>query len=151
MVHLVYCDSKEKELEQICSGSKTMIIRSAAGRKIPHSRVFEEELLYFMEKGTQKVSAMATVTNVQNYAKLSDDEIIKVFEDNQDKLILSEKQKERWHKRCICLVEFKDVKEIEPLEFERQRNMDDWVIIEKIEDALVGTSVNFDYEKSKFK
>ncbi len=31
-----------------------MVIRGAAGRKIPHSRVFEDELLYFMEKGTAK-------------------------------------------------------------------------------------------------
>ncbi len=31
-----------------------MVIRGAAGRKIPHSRVFEDELLYFMEKELQK-------------------------------------------------------------------------------------------------
>ena len=43
MVHLVYCDDKEKVLEKILDGSKTMIIRAAAGRKIPHSRVFEGE------------------------------------------------------------------------------------------------------------
>lgn len=40
MVHLVYCDDKSKELSRILEGSKTMIIRGAAGRKIPHSRVF---------------------------------------------------------------------------------------------------------------
>ena len=50
MVHLVYCDDKSKELNKILDGSKTMIIRGAAGRKIPHSRVFKDEILYFMEK-----------------------------------------------------------------------------------------------------
>jgi len=69
MVHLVYCDDKEKELEKILDGTKTMIIRGAAGRKIPHSRVFEEERLYFMKKGSKKISAIATVKSVQNYVK----------------------------------------------------------------------------------
>lgn len=55
MVHLVYCDDKSKELNKILDGSKTMIIRGAAGRKIPHSRVFKDETLYFMEKGTKKL------------------------------------------------------------------------------------------------
>lgn len=54
MVHLVYCDDKEKVLEKILDGSKTMIIRAAAGRKIPHSRVFVGEQLYFMKKVQQK-------------------------------------------------------------------------------------------------
>ncbi len=54
MVHLVYCDDQSKEINRILDGSKTMIIRGAAGRKIPHSRVFENEILYFMEKGTKK-------------------------------------------------------------------------------------------------
>ena len=49
MIHLVYCDDKEKVLEKILSGEKTMIVRGAAGRKIPHSRVFEGETLYFIK------------------------------------------------------------------------------------------------------
>lgn len=101
MVHLVYCDNKEKVLEKILNGSKTMIIRGAAGRKIPHSRVFTDETLYFMEKGSKKISAKAVVSNVENYIKLTDDEITKVITDNQDKLNLSEKQKVRWHKKCL--------------------------------------------------
>lgn len=78
MVHLVYCDNKEKVLEKIISGTKTMIIRGAAGRKIPHSRVFEGETLYFMTKGTGKITAKATVNNVWNYVKLSDNEIVNI-------------------------------------------------------------------------
>lgn len=151
MVHLVYCDDKEKVLEKILDGSKTMIIRGAAGRKIPHSRVFEGETLYFMKKGTGKISAMATVVSVQNYVKLTEDKIVKTLEDNQDMLNLSIKQKERWHKKCLCLVEFKDINEIAPLEFDHQKNMDDWLIIEKIEDVVVGTSITYNYDNSKFK
>ena len=95
MVHLVYCDNKSKELNKILEGSKTMIIRGAAGRKIPHSRVFEDEILYFMEKGTKKITAKAVVEDVQNFVKLSDEEITKAIEDNNSKLQLTDKQKER--------------------------------------------------------
>jgi hypothetical protein len=150
MVHLVYCDDKEKVLEKILDGTKTMIVRGAAGRKIPHSRVFEGETLYFMKRGTGIISAMATAAGVQNYVKLAEDEITRILEENQGKLSLSGKQKERWHKKCLCLVEFKDVKEITPLEFDHQNNMDDWLILEKIEDVVVGTSIPYNYDNSRF-
>ncbi|HBF4283427.1 hypothetical protein [Clostridioides difficile] len=154
MVHLVYCDNSgkkgEKVLDKILAGTKTMVIRGAAGRKIPHSRVFEDELLYFMEKGTAKISAKATVKKVENYVKLTEDEISKILNENQPKLNLSEKQKVRWNKKCLCLVEFENVEEITPLDFDHQGNMDDWLIVEKIEDVVVGTSIPYNYEKSKF-
>ncbi|WMJ86028.1 hypothetical protein [Anaerocolumna sp. MB42-C2] len=155
MVHLVYCDNTgktgERELDKIMNGTKTMVVRGAAGRKIPHSRVFESETLYFMEKGTAKISAYAKVKSVQNYVKLTDIEITNVLVDNQSKLNLTEKQKERWFKKCLCLVEFDDIKAIDPpLSFDHQGNMDDWLIIDKIEDVVVGTSIPYNYEKSRF-
>jgi len=151
MVHLVYCDDKEKVLGKILNGSKTMVVRGAAGRKIPHSRVYESETLYFMQKGSAKISAKATVKSIQNFVKLSEEEIVKTLADNQEKLNLSQKQKERWHKKCLCLVEFESVEPIEPLDFDHQGNMDDWLILEKIEDVVVGTSVPYNYDNSKFK
>jgi len=45
MVHPAYCNDKEKVLEKIMDVSKTMIVRGAGGRKIPHSRVFASETL----------------------------------------------------------------------------------------------------------
>lgn len=151
MEHLVYCDDKEKVLEKIMDGTKTMVVRGAAGRKIPHSRVFEGEPLYFMKKGSKTITARAVVKQVQNYVKLSEEAISETLEANQDKLNLSEKQKKRWHKKCLCLVEFENVEAIEPLAFDHQGNMDDWLIVEKIEDVVVGTSIPYNYEKSKFK
>ena len=154
MVHLVYCDNAgkkgEKELDKILAGTKTMVVRGAAGRKIPHSRVFADERLYFIEMGSGSITATAVVKAVQNFVKLSDEEITKIFANNQQKLNLSEKQIARWHKKCLCLVEFENVEEIAPLAFDHQGNMDDWLIIEKIEDVVVGTSIPYNYEKSKF-
>ena len=154
VVHLVFCDNTgrkgEKELDKILAGTKTMVVRGAAGRKIPHSRVFEGERLYFMEKGSASITATATVKSVQNYVKLTEEEITKTLADNQGELNLSEKQKARWHKKCLCLVEFEKVGEIPPLAFDHRGNMDDWLIIDKIEDVVVGTSIPYHYEKSKF-
>lgn len=155
MVHLVYCDNTGKKgehvLDKILCGTKTMVVRGAAGRKIPHSRVFEDETVYFMEKGTKLISAFATVRSVQNYVKLVEADIIKILNDNQDKLNLTEKQKKRWQKKCLCLVEFESVQKIEPpFVFDHQGNMDDWLMIDKIEDVIVGTSIPYNYEKSKF-
>lgn len=155
MVHLVYCDNTgkkgERVLDKIMGKTKTMVVRGCGGRKIPHSRVFEGETLYFMEKGTAEISALATVKSVQNYVKLTDSETGKILADNQSKLNLTDKQKERWHKKCLCLVEFCNMKAIDPpLAFDHQSNMDDWLIIEKIEDVVVGTSIPYNYEKSRF-
>ena len=155
MVHIVYCDNAGKTgvriLDKILAGTKTMIVRGAGGRKIPHSRVFAGETLYFMEKGSLVVSAMATVKDVKNYTKLTDGEISTIFDENADKLNLTDKQRERWHKKCLCLIEFSDVKPIIPsLPFDKQTNIDDWLIVEKLEDVLVGTSIPYNYEKSRF-
>jgi len=151
MVHLVYLDNKEKELENIINKSKSMVIRGAAGRKIPHSRVEIGETLFFMEKGSKEIHYKAIVSDVKNYTKLADDEIKNVIDSNQVKLNLSNKQKKRWHKKCIILVEFKELTKIDTLHFEHQSNMDDWLILERIEDVLVGTSKPYDYSKSKLK
>lgn len=154
MVHLVYCDNAgkkgERVLDKILAGTKTMVVRGASGRKIPHSRVFEDETLYFMEKGTAKITASAEVKSVQNYVKLSDDEITRILDENQPFLNLTDKQKARWHKKCLCLVEFKNVKEIPALDFDHQCNMDDWLILDKIEDVVVGSSIPYNYEISRF-
>ncbi len=154
MVHLVYCDNAgkagERVIDKIMAGTKTMIVRGAAGRKIPHSRVFEGEKLYFMEKGTAKITASAKVMNVQNFVKLTEEETSRILEENQCKLNLSDKQKVRWYKKCLCLVEFEEVQKIEPLDFDHQGNMDDWLIIEKIEDVVVGTSIPYNYQNSRF-
>ena len=103
-----------------------------------------------MEKGSKKISARAIVTDVKNFVKLSEEEITNTIENNNSKLQLTDKQKERWHKKCLCLVEFNNVESIEPLDFDHQGNMDDWLIIEKIENVVVGTSIPYNYEKSRF-
>ncbi|MEG0365672.1 MAG: hypothetical protein RR585_02470 [Coprobacillus sp.] len=155
MVHLVYCDNigkqGEKVIDKIIAGTKTMVVRGAAGRKLPHSRVFIGETLYFMEKGTAKITVKAIVKDVKNYIKLPEEEITTILQENQSKLNLSDKQKVRWHKKCLCLVEFDNVQQITPLDFDHQGNMDDWLIVEKIEDVVIGTSIPYNYNNISLK
>ncbi|HBA38041.1 MAG TPA: hypothetical protein DCY94_04910 [Firmicutes bacterium] len=132
MIHIVYCDDKSKELKKILDGKKTMLLRGADSRKVPHSRVFLDDELYFIEKGTNFITAKALVSNVENYVKLSDADITKTIEANDDKLLLSPEQIKKWHKRCLCLVSFREIEAIEPIEFENKRMMEDWLIFEDI-------------------
>lgn len=152
MVHLVYCDNAGKKgvrvLDKIIAGTKTMVVRGAAGRKIPHSRVFEGERLYFIEKGSASITATAIVKSVQNYVKLSEEEITRTLSENSGKLNLTDKQMVRWHKKCLCLVEFENVEEITPIAFEHQSNMDDWLILKRIEDVAAGTGTQYDSYRS---
>ena len=152
MVHLVYCDNAGKKgvrvLDKIIAGTKTMVVRGAAGRKIPHSRVFDGERLYFIEKGSASITATAIVKSVQNYVKLSEEEITRILSENSGKLNLSDKQMVRWHKKCLCLVEFENVEEIAPIAFEHQSNMDDWLILKRIEDVAAGTGTQYDSYRS---
>ena len=152
MVHLVYCDNAGKKgvrvLDKIIAGTKTRVVRGAAGRKIPHSRVFEGERLYFIEKGSASITATAIVKSVQNYVKLSEEEITRILSENSGKLNLSDKQMVRWHKKCLCLVEFENVEEITPIAFEHQSNMDDWLILQRIEDVAAGTGTQYDSYRS---
>ncbi len=60
------------------------------------------------------------------------------------------KSKKPGGKKCLCLVEFLDIEEIDPFDFEHQENMDDWLILNKIEDVIVGTSIPFTYRNSRF-
>lgn len=152
MVHLVYCDNAGKKgvrvLDKIIAGTKTMVVRGAAGRKIPHSRVFEGERLYFIEKGSASITATAIVKSVQNYVKLSEEEITRILSENSGKLNLTDKQMVRWHKKCLCLVEFENVEEIAPIAFEHQSNMDDWLILKRIEDVAARTGTQYDSYRS---
>ena len=43
MDHVVYVDAKAKELSEILKGNKSMIIRGAAGRKMPYGRVSKDD------------------------------------------------------------------------------------------------------------
>lgn len=72
MDHIVYLDAKEKEMGMLLNGEKRMIIRGAAGRKLPHGRVHPGETLWFIENGGDGlVWCRGTVKAVLNSERLN--------------------------------------------------------------------------------
>lgn len=138
MKHLVYLDFKDKELENLLSGTKTMIIRGAMGKKLPYGRVKSGESLYFINNnGEGLVKAQGKVKSVLESEKLSKEESIALVEKHMNTLQIGEKLKNRFAgKRFIVLVEVEGVQEIEPFGFDRGNfgNMDDWIPFQTIEE-----------------
>lgn len=139
MDHIVYLEAQAKELETLLSGHKTMIIRGATGRKLPHGRVAAGDMLYFINNNAEgMVRAKARVKSAFHSEKMTEDASRALVEKNQSKLRLTEKQMKRWAgKRYLVLIEVDDVKEIPPFAIHKSNyaNMDDWLPVENIESA----------------
>ena len=135
MEHLVYCDSKAKELTKILNGEKSMLIRGATGRKLPYGRVFPGETIYLIENdGSGLIKAKGEILLVCNSDKLTLEESKQMILDNMNKPKLTEAQIKRWSgKKYLCLVEIINVTSIPPFTYERAGNMDDWINVESIE------------------
>lgn len=137
MEHIAYCDAKAKELQNLLTGSKSMLIRGAAGRKLPHGRVAEGDIVYLLENDSSGIiRARGIVSEVFHSDKLTPEESERIIEENMVHLKLTEAQRIRWiGKRYLCLVGLKDVQEIKPFSYVREKNMDDWIIVEDISDV----------------
>ncbi|NLA98612.1 MAG: hypothetical protein GX836_10535 [Spirochaetales bacterium] len=141
MEHVVYLEAKEKELDKLASGEKQMIVRGAAGRKLPYGRVVCGEVLWFIEnKGDGMVRGKAVVKRVFNSEKLSASEALQLIEENQLMLRLSPAQIKRWAgKRYLVLMELQNFELIPPFAIDRSDfgNMDDWLPVKTIEQVKV--------------
>jgi hypothetical protein len=117
-----------------------MIIRGAAGRKIPHGRVNEGDVLYFIRNnGEGAVKARGVVSSVLSSEPLSVEESFETIIKNQDKLQLPDKQFDKLAgKRYLVLVGLNQIEEVEPFRFDKRNftNMDDWIPVGKIESVF---------------
>jgi hypothetical protein len=142
MDHVVYVDAKAKEMDKLISGEKTMIIRGAAGRKLPHGRVNSGDILYLINNNAEgAIKAKATVKSVFNSDKMSKEESVAMVEQNQNKLQLTAAQLKRWAgKRYLVLIDVEDVVGIEPFAIDKSDygNMDDWLPVDEIDNVKIG-------------
>ena len=129
MIHIVICDNKNKELEKIVSGERTILLRGSASRRVPHSRIFINDELYFVEKGSNEAMYHAHVTNAESYSKLTSMEIDKIFDENCDKLNLCDEEINKWKKKCICVIEFDNLESIEPVNIGNYTPLEDWIMV----------------------
>lgn len=90
MDHIVYCDKKAKELARLLTGEQTMVIRGAAGRKLPHGRVAVDDTVYLLENDSNGIiRAKGTVSYVFHSDKLSLEESEKIIEEIKVRLLHS--------------------------------------------------------------
>jgi hypothetical protein len=133
--HLVYLDSKAKELEKLLNGEKSMIIRGANGKKCPlGGRAKINDIVYFVESnGSMIVTHKAIISDVIESYNMTLDETKEFIKKYEKKLNLSKAQYDRWSaKKCLAVYEITNIEEIIPFKYNRQRNMDDWVITDDI-------------------
>lgn len=137
MEHIAYCESKAKELDNLLAGNKNMLIRGATGRKLPHGRVSPGETVYLLENdGSGIIKAKGIVSDVFHSEALTPEESASLIESHMDRLKLTEAQKKRWSgKRFLCLVGLESITEVEPFSYVREKNMDDWIIVNTIDEV----------------
>ena len=144
MDHIVYLDHQAKELENLLSGQKTMIIRGAMGRKLPHGRVDVGDTLYFIRNNSEGlIRAKALVSDVHHSEKLTTESSHAMVDKNKDKLLLDTRLLKRFSgKRYLVLISVSRLTPLEPFGIDRSdyKTMDDWLPVNDI--ASVHLKVN---------
>ncbi|MDD3048813.1 MAG: hypothetical protein PHQ89_02330 [Bacilli bacterium] len=133
--HLVYLDSKAKELEKLLNKEKTMIIRGANGKKCPlGGRAKINDIVYFVETGGNMiVTHKGIISNVIESYKMTPEESVLFIKKYEKELNLSKEQYDRWSlKKCLAVYEIVDIEKIIPFKYNREKNMDDWIITDDI-------------------
>ena len=144
MDHIVYVDTRAREMEDLVMGIKSMIIRGASGRKLPHGRVNEGDILYFINNnGECEVKARGVVSSVLNTEKLTVEESFEMIIRNQDRLQLPDKQFEKLAgKRYLVLIGLNEIEVVKPFRIDKTSfiNMDDWIPVGKIDAVVIRKS-----------
>lgn len=133
--HLVYLDSRAKELEKLLNNEKSMIIRGASSKKSPlGGRAKINDIVYFVETGgDMMVTHKGVIMNVIESYKMTPEESVGFIKKYEKELNLSKEQYERWSvKKCLAVFQINHIKSIIPFKYNRQNNMDDWIITEDI-------------------
>lgn len=133
--HLVYLNSKANELEKLLKNEKSMIIRGANGKKCPlGGRAKINDIVYFVETGGEMlISYKAIISYVIESYNMTPEESIAFIKKYEKELNLSKEQYERWSiKKCLAVYEIANIEKIDPFKYNRQSNMDDWVITDDI-------------------
>ena len=141
MDHVVYVDAQSNELEKILSGEKSIILRGAAGRKLPYGRVEIGDILYFIRNnGEGLIQAKAQVDNVYNSEKMDKETSAALIEGHLEDLQLSPSQLKRWSgKRYLVLITIIKPEVIPLFGIDRSEfgNMDDWLPVGEIDSVKI--------------
>ena len=134
MIHIVICDNKDSELEKLINKERTMLIRGNASRKIPHSRIFVNDELYFVKKGEYTSKYKAIVKDAESLSRLTNEDIDKIFDKYKERLNLSSNEEKKWKKICLCIIVFSDIEEIKEIKVPNYNNLNDWLMFNNIDE-----------------
>ncbi len=141
MDHVVYLDHKARELENLTSGKKSMLIRGAMGRKMPHGRVDVGDQLFFIRNnGEGLIQAKAQVKEVLHSEKMDSDTSTSLLQQHLKDLCLDKRMEKRFAgKRYLVLITVHNFESLEPFTIDRSAygNMDDWLPVEDIASVRV--------------
>ena len=137
MDHVVYLETAANEMARLLDGTKRMIVRGAAGRKLPYGKVQPGDALYFVNNdGKGLIEARGVVRSVLNSDKMTPEASAALVSGHQAQLQLTEKQLARWAgKRYLVLITVEEVTAVAPFGFDRSAygNMDDWLPVGEID------------------
>lgn len=134
MIHIVICDNKYKELDKIINKERTVLLRGNSSRRIPHSRIFVNDELYFLEKGSNVCKYHAVVKNADSYSKLANMEIEEIFSKYESRLSLCNEEIDKWKKKCLCIIEFDNLESIDGLNIPHYTPLEDWIMINSLDE-----------------
>jgi len=140
MDHIVFLDARSKEIDNLLKGNKTMIIRAAQGQKMPHGRVSQGDILYFVNNNNDcMIRAKGTVSSVFCSDVLTVEESFETIIRNQDKLQLPDRLFDKMAgKRYLVLVGLENILPVNPVRFRKRgfENMEDWLPVGRIEEFI---------------
>lgn len=79
------------------------------------------------------VTHKGTISNVVEKYKMTEAESFEFVRQYEKELNLSKEQFDRWStKKCLAVYEIKNIEKIESFKYNRENNMDDWIITDNI-------------------
>jgi hypothetical protein len=114
MNHLVFLDTRARELERILSGVKTMLIKELDPAQTTAHPVSPGDSLYFLRDDNEcAVRVKATAVRVLHFANSLDQDLSHTLKELQPRLQLTEDQYNFWsEKQQVLLVEFGSAQKI---------------------------------------
>ena len=135
MNHLVFLDTRSRELEKTLSGMKTMLIKEFDPAQTTSHAVRPGDSLYFLRyNGEFAVRVKATVTRVLFLTNNSDQDLSHTLKEMQPRLQLTEDQYNTWSaKQQVLLVEFGSAHKIGVTHLAAHKIADrsDWIAFEE--------------------
>ncbi len=140
MNHIVALDSGAKEIENLLTGAKSMIIHGADVICSPYGRITEGDVLYFVTNDHRnEVKAKGLVSSVYDSHQLTEAESFELIIRNQDRLALPDDLFYKWAgKKFIVLIGLRSVTEVKPSLITRSNLLceDDWCTLGDVENSF---------------